>query len=343
MTSRELVYKTLEFENFKGRAPRQLWALPWAKNTYPEERDAIDRDFPADIAGPAVAYKEKGIAHGEVYEIGESVDDWGCRFRNIQRGVHGEVMEPIVSPDDENWDDTGRVHFPYEWFSFDADEDNRFCKSTYKFTMGGCCPRPFEQLQFMRGSQQLFVDLALQLPGFFAFLKKMHAFYCELLEKWAKTDVDGLNMMDDWGTQRGLLIHPETWVKIFKPMYKDYIDIAHRHNKKMFMHSDGHTLAIYPHLVELGLDAFNSQIFCMGVEKLVPYRGKICFWGEIDRQHLLPSPDVNDVKKAVEKVHGALWHNGGCIAQCEFGAGARPQNVRAVFETWNKLTGGGND
>ncbi|MCL2833595.1 MAG: methyltransferase, partial [Treponema sp.] len=163
--------------------------------------------------------------------------------------------------------------------------------------------------------------------------------YCELMEKWAKTDVDALNMMDDWGTQRGLLIHPDTWVKIFKPLYRDYIEIARRHNKKIFMHSDGYTLAIYPHLIEMGLDAFNSQIFCMGIDKLVQYSGKICFWGEIDRQHLLPSPDSGLVVKAVSDVYENLWQNGGCIAQCEFGAGARWQNVRKVFETWDKLTG----
>ena len=53
------------------------------------------------------------------------------------------------------------------------------------------------------------------------------------------------------------------------------------------MHSDGNILKIYPQLIELGLDAINSQIFCMGVENLEPFAGKITFWGEMDRQHLL--------------------------------------------------------
>ena len=72
------------------------------------------------------------------------------------------------------------------------------------------------------------------------------------------------------------------------PLYRDYIEIAHGRARKIFMHSDGHTLAIYPDLLELGLDAINSQPFCMGVEHLAPYAGRITFWGEIDRQHLLP-------------------------------------------------------
>jgi hypothetical protein len=144
-------------------------------------------------------------------------------------------------------------------------------------------------------------------------------------------------MMDDWGAQHALLINPQTWAEIFKPLYADYIEIAHRHGKKMFMHSDGHITAIYPHLIELGLDALNSQLFCMGVENLAQFAGKITFWGEIDRQYLLPRGTVDEIRDAVESVKETLWRDGGCIAQCEFGAGAKPENVYAVYESWSSL------
>lgn len=104
------------------------------------------------------------------------------------------------------------------------------------------------------------------------------------------------------------------------------------------MHSDGNTLAIYPRLIDLGLDALNSQIFCMGVDQLEQYKGKITFWGEIDRQHLLPNGSKEDIVQAVKQVKERLWDNGGCIAQCEFGPGAKEENVYTVFETWNQLT-----
>jgi len=169
------------------------------------------------------------------------------------------------------------------------------------------------------------------------FMSKMHSFYCDLVEKWAKTDVDAIMMMDDWGSQRSLLINPISWDAYFKPMYKDYIDIAKRYGKKTFMHSDGYTLDIYPRLIELGLDAFNSQIFCMGLDNLTQYKGKITFWGEIDRQELLSYATPEQVEHAVQEVYEKLWDNGGCIAQCEFGAGGKPENVYTVYETWAKL------
>jgi hypothetical protein len=105
------------------------------------------------------------------------------------------------------------------------------------------------------------------------------------------------------------------------------------------MHSDGHIAAILPDLIELGLDAVNSQIFCMGLEALRPFKGRICFWGEIDRQHLLAHATPAEVADAVRGVAATLYDRGGVIAQCEFGVGARPENVEAVFATWDQLSG----
>lgn len=336
MTSRELVAATLEFRNNTGRVPRKIDYLPWAVDNHPGELERIMKEFPDDFGGAYTEYAQRSISKGHPYEIGEYMDDWGCVFSNIHRGVIGEVKNPLVSPDDDGWDDTSKVHIPEEWLSFNTDMVNKSCAESDKFIWAGACPRPFEQLQFIRGTEQLYMDLADPPKKMMEFIEKLHDFYCRLLEKWASTDVDGLLMMDDWGSQNTLLIHPETWKAIFKPLYRDYINIAHKHGKKMFMHSDGNILLIYPELIDLGLDALNSQIFCMGIDNLARYKGEITFWGEIDRQNLLPHGTVDDIRRAVEQVKSTLWSNGGCIAQCEFGPSARPENVYEVFASWNR-------
>jgi hypothetical protein len=153
-----------------------------------------------------------------------------------------------------------------------------------------------------------------------------------------QTEVDALTFMDDWGAQRGLLISPAMWRRLFKPLYKDYIDIAHRYGKTIFMHSDGFITPIIGDLVELGLDALNCQLFTMDIEELGRrYAGKITFWGEMDRQHLLPAGTPADIDRAVRRVKDALWRVGGCIAQCEFGPGGRPENVYQVYKTWEEI------
>jgi len=199
--------------------------------------------------------------------------------------------------------------------------------------------RPFELLQFLRGPENLYVDLAERPEGLFRLIGLIHAFYKEELELWASTGVDALVFADDWGGQSGLLVSPALWREIFKPLYREYVEIAHRNGLYAFMHSDGHIAAILPDLVEIGVDALNAQLFCMDVAEIGRrFAGKLTFWGEIDRQRLLPYGTPTDVAAAVGTARRALWRQGGAIAQCEFGIGARPENVAAVFEAWDGLT-----
>ena len=67
------------------------------------------------------------------------------------------------------------------------------------------------------------------------------------------------------------------------------------------------------------------------------FKGRITFWGEIDRQHLLVHGTRQDIEDAVRTVRGSLYADGGVIAQCEFGLEADPENMMAVFETWDRL------
>lgn len=335
MTPREIVIKTLEFKNKDACVPRHMWTLPWASKEHSEMVDKIHAEFEDDIVNAPAILKEVMFELGDPYELGKYRDSWGCIFENIHEGIIGEVKEPLVRG--EEWEDVDKVHIPTEMLSFDRHAVNKFCCETDKFVMAGSCPRPFEQLQFIRGTENLLMDLLDMPEKMEAFISKMQYFYCELLEAWAKTDVDALWFMDDWGSQRSLLIHPDLWRKLFKPMYRDYINIAKKYNKKIFMHSDGNTLSILPDLIELGLDAINAQIFCIGLEELKPFAGKITFWGEIDRQHILVEGTTEEVNAAVKRVKNTLWKNGGCIAQCEFGPGSNPNNVYEVFRTWKEI------
>jgi hypothetical protein len=142
--------------------------------------------------------------------------------------------------------------------------------------------------------------------------------------------------MDDWGAENALLISPAMWVEYFKPLYRDYVEMAHAHDKFALMHSDGHILSIYPHLVEIGVDALNSQLFCMPIEELgARFKGQITFWGELDRQHILPFGTPEDVHAAVQRVRAALWDDrGGVIGQAEINKGYPLENIRAFFEAW---------
>jgi hypothetical protein len=228
---------------------------------------------------------------------------------------------------------------PDDWQSA-RDEVNRAYEQSDLFILAGACPRPWERYQFLRGTLNAMMDVMEPENGMLDLLRAVHEFYLKELEFWATTDVDGLMFMDDWGMQNQLLISPKSWREIFKPLYKDYCDLIHSHGKFAFMHSDGNIQAIYPDLIEIGVDALNSQLFCMDIPELARIaKGKITFWGEIDRQQVLISPDPEVGRQAVRQVAEHLYDPaGGIIAQFEFGLGAQPQTALAVFEEWERIS-----
>jgi len=331
LNPRDLVKNTLNFAK-PERIPRQLWTLPWAEARYPEMIEKIHKEHADDIIYAPPYYKEELPQVGEKYKKGIFFDEWGCKFENLQDGIRGEVKDHLI----KTWNDIKKIHIPKERLSINIKKINKFCRDTNKFVLPSTIQRPFERMQFLRRTDNLFIDLIEQAKEFKKLIGEIHEFYKEEIRLWCKTDIDGIFLMDDWGMQNSLLINPKLWKKIFKPIYKDYINIAHKNGKYAFMHSDGYTMAIIPELIEIGLDAFNTQLFCMNIEEIGrKFRGKITFWGEIDRQYLLPNGTIIDIDRAVERVFSNLYANGGIIGQCEFGPGAKPENVLEVYKAWD--------
>ena len=333
MNSKELVIRTLEFDS-PERIPRQCWLLPWAEKRYPAETTRLSNEFPDDIVPAVGMYTRRQKYSGNRYDEGYYTDEWGCRFLNIQAGLIGVPTEPLIG----SWDHLNELKPPEEMLAVDIARVNAFCKTTDKFTYSNSWVRPFERYQFIRTTELAMMDIALDSPEMQSLINIIHSHYLKETEAWAKTDIDAIGIMDDWGMQKGMIVSPEYFRKYYKPLYKDYVEIARQYNKHVFMHSDGNITEIIPDLIEIGIDALNSQLFCMNIEELGNrFRGKITFWGEIDRQSILPNGNQNDIKNAVNLVYNNLYSNGGVIAQCEFGPAAKPENIFYVFESWNNV------
>ena len=108
MTSKEIVLQTIEFRNKDQRVPRDLWMLPWTADHFPEQIKKLRQDFTWDISSPTAICTPSPLVKGDPYQVGEYVDDWGCMFTNIHKGVIGEVKRPLVA--DDEWKDAGNIH-----------------------------------------------------------------------------------------------------------------------------------------------------------------------------------------------------------------------------------------
>jgi uroporphyrinogen-III decarboxylase len=236
-----------------------------------------------------------------------------------------------------------KVEPPYERLPDDIalarDVVNRGCAAADRFVLPPHFARPWERYQFLRETENAMLDLAEGAEEAKALLAEIHAYYLRELEFWVKTDVDAIFFMDDWGSQNSLLISPDMWRAWFKPLYRDYCELAHAHGKFAFMHSDGNIASVYEDLIEVGVDALNSQLFCMDMADLERRaKGRITFWGEIDRQHVLTSPDPETGRKAVQQVARHLYDpRGGLIAQFELTPGSNPDTAIAIFEEWERV------
>lgn len=354
MDGRERVTRTLQFVN-PDRVPRDLWQVPAVEMFRRDELEAVRARFPLDVAFPtsATSYGSRGSeegrrpagfrygaserARGTPY-VGDYTDEWGCPFRTGEPGVQGEVKHPPLA----DWSALDHWTPPWEILNgADWDAASRYCAGTTKFVLSPTLCNPFERMQWLRGTQALFIDLGLGSPEVRRLLARVNEFFLKEIERWCRTDVDGIKFQDDWGSQQSLLISPAMWREIFKPLYAEYCRMIHAAGKFAFMHSDGNIAAILPDLIEIGVDAINSQLFCMDIEALGrQYKGQITFWGEMDRQRLLPFGRPDEVRRAVRRVREALAAPaGGVIAQCEWGKNDPRQNVEAVFQAWEDQFG----
>jgi len=347
MTGRERVIKAIRFKH-PDRVPRDLWWLPAVEMTQKKELENLLKRIPMDIGTPdfkaGVSNRQKGqptiLVPGSHPPIalpkkGKYVDEWGSIWHVGEDGIIGEVKEPAL-------DDLSKIDKffpPWEYLkSTDLNEVNRNCAESDKFMLSDICARPFERMQFIRGTQEFFIDLAYGNKEVFKLRDMVHEYNLKHIKMWLETDVDGIFMMDDWGAQDNLLISPNLWREFLKPLYAEYCDLIHKYHKYVFFHSDGWIEDIYKDIVEIGIDVINSQLFCMNIEKLAQkYKGKITFWGEIDRQRLLPFGSTDEITKAVYRVRRALDDGtGGVIAQCEWGKNNPQENIESVFNAWNK-------
>jgi len=67
-------------------------------------------------------------------------------------------------------------------------------------------------------------------------------------------------------------------------------------------------------------------------------KGKIAFWGEIDRQHVLPAKDPAVGRRAVREVARHFYDPaGGVFVQFEISPGTQGPTAIAVMEEWDAV------
>lgn len=334
MTGRERIVAALTGRT-PDRIPRAYTAVPGFEQTWPGALAALETEYPQDVA-PCGYQLPTGAVQGDPYAVGLYIDEWGCPFENVHPGIIGQVKHAPI----RTYADLATFRPPMHLIGAGLEGVARTCESTTGFTLSPLPVQPFERLQFLRGTENLLRDLAKQPAGLLKLRDLVHEFYLAWIECWCRTPVDAIFLADDWGSQTSLLISPKLWRAFFKPLYAEYIALARAAGKFVYMHSDGCIRAILPDLVELGLHAVNAQVTCMDLAELgASFRGRLTFWGQMDRQQMLCFGTEAEARQAVRDFHRHLAapNGSGIVAQMHIEPSARPENIRAVLDEFARL------
>ncbi|MFC1582581.1 uroporphyrinogen decarboxylase family protein [Planctomycetota bacterium] len=107
----------------------------------------------------------------------------------------------------------------------------------------------------IRGFENAMMDVVAEPEFMGALLDRLTDMYLDQISWCKDIPVDGFFFGDDWGGQRGVLIGPDSWRKLFKPRYARIYAAAHEQGKCVMSHSCGSVYEIIPDIIEIGLDA----------------------------------------------------------------------------------------
>ena len=116
----------------------------------------------------------------------------------------------------------------------------------------------YERLWTLHGTLNTLMDF-LEEPEFIEeVLDRIVAYNCKVVDIVAQYPIDCILYGDDWGQQRGLQMGYPIWKKFLKPRLKVMYNHVKKYGMYVAQHSCGDNREVFPDLVELGLDIYNT-------------------------------------------------------------------------------------
>jgi uroporphyrinogen decarboxylase len=287
------------------------------------------------------------------FDDGSSMNIWGIRRRPMPNEF-GEYAEPVGTPY-AAWttvDEAERFPWPDpDWFDYEAIPTLCEQHEDLAIGAGGFHVQDFiNGVAFGRGVEQVLYDIALEDPVYLFIVEKRHRFYMTHVERIleaARGRIDFVLCGDDFGTQRGPLISPGVFDKLFAPKKKELFDLVHAHGARVSHHSCGSSRALIPRFIACGMDAL--QTIQVRAEGMDPYelkrefRGRIVLHGAVDVQGWLQKAARREIEEEVGRLMDVVGAGGGYILSPSHNIqpDTPVENVLAVYETVARRRGRG--
>lgn len=300
MTSREIIIRNLNFDG------AERIGLAFTGNRY--------SDFAVAGLGASSTWEGRRWIEGdtEYYD-----DEWGNIWhRKVGLSAGGEIYKPVL----QDWSDLDKLHVP----DFGAQERfvearKKFSAEPERYSLGALPGFVFSICRYLRKMEVYFQDLMLEREN----VDRLHGLVADVLEEvitgYAAAGADGVFFCEDWGIQDRLLISPNTWREVFRPLYERLCHAAHSRGMHVLMHSCGYNRLILDDLAAAGINCFQfDQPEIYGLEELAQKLRelKVCLYSPVDIQKVMPTGDkelIEDTARRMAELFGGP--EGGFIAK----------------------------
>ncbi len=251
------------------------------------------------------------------------IDDWGGGQTEIEPGVWYPGLHPM--PDATTIEELEQYPWP------DMDDPTRVAhvraearklREANQYAIIGTpwLLFPFERAHELQGLDNFLLNMSLYPDFAQAMLHKIGQLCQKLMGHFLDEigdNIDIIKIGDDLGTQNNLLISPEMYRELLKPVHADLIAFIKRRTKaQVFFHTDGDVFDLIPDFIEMGVDILNPIQTSAGkmanlAELKKRYGDKLTFCGAVDTQRVLPHGTPAQVRDEVRRVIEILAPGGG--------------------------------
>ncbi len=327
ITPRDRVLKALCHE--------QPDVTPWQINLTADSHDQTaaylnDPDFASKMGNHLAAYSDGWF---EEVRPGFWRDQFGIVWnRTIDRDIGNVDAYHLAEPD------LSRYSFPAPDLERNAQGLSALLRENPdRFTVGEIGFSMFERAWTLRGMEALLMDM-LDNPSFVdALLDRILEYNLTVLDHMLTFPVDCIYFGDDWGQQRGLIMGPRLWRRFIRPRVAIMYSRVKAAGKYVMQHSCGDVQSLFPDLIEMGLDIFNTfQPEVMDVDWCKREYGKdLTFYGGISTQQVLPRIAAHDLPDHIRDMIKRIGRDGGYIVAPTHAIprDVPPENIVAFIQT----------
>ena len=299
------------------RVPIWMWFHPTTARQLSQElkipsarvADALGDDIRQTWIGNNHAME--GIVHDQDGET--HIDDWGITW--IKDGPFNQILHaPLQAATSQQ-----ALAYQYPYARMDQlVELMQPLRAKQEAFFIGCdiSPCVFEMVCRIRGMEQAAIDLAAEPELSCRMLR--HAADFSKAQAQAACDrfpLDWLWTGDDVGGQHSMILSPEKWREMIKPLLAEIFSVGKSAGVWVAYHSCGTIRPIIEDLIEIGMDVLNPiQCNCPGMdpsELKKEYGTRLAFMGGVDTQHLLPYASAEEVYRTTRRLLEVMTADGG--------------------------------